>query len=66
MPETPADMRAGNPAAQEENAESDENCSNDLQASCILGAQPKGKTNDCEEPHCEAAEQISCVGGGGR
>ena len=28
-----------------------------------MGAQPEGKTNDREEPHCKAAESVSCFGG---
>ena len=39
--------------------ELNENSSNDIQASRILGAQPEGKKNDRKKPHCEAAEQIA-------
>jgi hypothetical protein len=41
--------------------ELNENSSNDIQASRILGAQPEGKKNDRKKPHCEAAEQIPRV-----
>ena len=37
-----------------------ENSSNELQASCPLGAQPEGKKNDREKHHIQTAEQIPC------
>jgi hypothetical protein len=41
--------------------ESNENSSNDIQALCIMGAQPERKKNDRKKPHCEATEQVPRV-----
>ena len=43
-----------------------EYCCNDIQASRTVGAQPQRKENDRQKYCREAAEPVSCLGGGGR
>jgi hypothetical protein len=56
----PAMLAPGNEKTKDR-TELNENSSNDIQAPCIMGAQPERKKNDRKKPHCEAAEKVPRV-----